>query len=93
MVNYVLLTVENTVQEIIPDIDPVFPGVPIEDRYTPDFVARLIRVPDSVAVEQNWLYDPETGEFSEPVEEAALSAPPMISEASSSDNLPADTSA
>lgn len=98
---YILIE-SNTVREIIPDIDPVFPGVPIEERYAPDFVSRLIHVPDDTPVDQNWLYDPETGKFSEPVaevpapepmEEGAPSASPMISEASSADNLPAYTSA
>lgn len=101
MVKHVLI--ENcVVKEIIPDINPIFPGVPIEERYAPDFVSQLIHVPDDTPVEQNWLYDPETGEFSEPAaevpppepaEEGAPSSSPVISEASSADNLPADTSA
>lgn len=63
---YILLTNDNTVAEIIPDIDPVFPGVPIGERYAPNFVEQLIHVPDETEVQQNWDYDPETGVFSEP---------------------------
>lgn len=64
---YILLTDDNTVAEIIPDENPVFPGVPIEERYAPDFVAQLIRVSDETEVGQNWLYDEETQTFSAPV--------------------------
>lgn len=64
---YILLN-NNTVSEIIPDIDPVFPGIPIENRYTAKFVAQLLHVADDVEVKQNWVYDPESGVFSEPPE-------------------------
>ena len=59
---YILLR-QNTVQEIIPDEDPVFPGVPISERYPADFAAALLHVPDGTEVEQNWGYDPESGTF------------------------------
>lgn len=59
---YILLD-EQTVKEIIPDIDPVFPGVPITDRYAPDFVYKLMHVSDDVTVAQNDIYDPETQTF------------------------------
>ena len=63
---YILLTENNTVTEIIPDENPIFPGVPIEQRYAPDFVAKLLHFPDETEVAQNWVYDPETKTFSEP---------------------------
>lgn len=63
---YILLR-DNTVSEIIPDINPVFPGIPIEDRYAPDFIAQLIHIQDNTEVYQNDIYDPETGMFSAPV--------------------------
>lgn len=65
---YIYLTDKNTVAELIPDEDPVFPGIPVEKRYAPDFVAKLLHVPDGAEVEQNWLYDPESGAFSPPPE-------------------------
>ena len=65
---YILLTDKKTVMEIIPDEDPVFPGVPISARYAPSFVAKLLHVDDATEAEQNWLYDPETGVFSAPPE-------------------------
>lgn len=63
---YILLTDNNTVAEIIPDENPVFPGVPIEQRYAPDFVEKLLHVSDETEVAQNWVYDPETQTFAEP---------------------------
>lgn len=64
---YILLTEQNTVAEIIPDENPFFPNIPIEQRYAPDFVAKLMHVSDDTEVAQNWVYDPETQTFSEPV--------------------------
>ena len=63
---YILLTDKNTVAEIIPDEDPIFPGIPISDRYAPDFVEKLLHFPDETEVEQNWEYDSETETFSKP---------------------------
>lgn len=63
---YVLLTESSTVAEIIPDIDPVFPGISIEARYTAEFVASLLHVDDETDVQQNWIYDPERGAFAPP---------------------------
>ena len=63
---YILLSESNYVAEIIPDENPIFPGIPIEQRYAPDFVAKLLHVADDTAVKQNQVYDPETGTFSDP---------------------------
>lgn len=66
---YILLDEKGAAQELIPDIDPVFPGVPIEERYAPDFVSRLIHVPDDTEVQQRWVYDRESGLFNQPTPE------------------------
>ena len=63
---YIYLSGQNTVAEIIPDEDPVFPWVPVEERYAPDFVRKLLRVPEGTEVRPSWVYDPETGSFSPP---------------------------
>lgn len=68
---YILLTSNNTVAEIIPDENPIFPGVPITERYAADFVAKLLHVPDDTEVKQNWVYNTETGEFTEPIVNSA----------------------
>lgn len=62
---YILLN-NNTVKEIIPDINPDLPGVPIEKRYPAAFVAELIHADDSADIRQGYVYDPETGAFAEP---------------------------
>lgn len=64
---YIYLSDNRTVVEIIPDENPIFPGVPIEKRYSPDFIQKLMHVPDSTKVEQNWIYEPEMGSFSRPI--------------------------
>lgn len=66
---YVRLDENNFVTEIIPDIDPVFPDVPVSERYTADFVAALIYVDDSVEIACGMVYDKEaeTFAFPEPV--------------------------
>lgn len=53
----------NRVAEIIPDENPVFPGIHIEQRYAPDFVDKLQHFPDDTEVSQNWLYDPDENKF------------------------------
>lgn len=63
---YILLNQDNVVAELIPDEDPVFPGIPIEERYEKSFVDKLMHVDDSVEVAQNWAYDAASGMFSEP---------------------------
>lgn len=63
---YILLSNENTVAEIIPDENPIFPGIPVSERYAPDFVARLRHFPDGTPVEQNWVYDEDTDTFAPP---------------------------
>jgi len=38
------------VAEIIPDIDPTFPDVPIGERYPVDFIEELLHVEDGTKV-------------------------------------------
>lgn len=63
---YIYLNDDSTVREIISEINPAFPNVPISERYTPAFVEKLMPVEDVVEAEQNWIYDPETYTFSPP---------------------------
>lgn len=62
---YILLT-GNVVSEIIPDTDPIFPGVPISERFPETFVAQLLHVDDGTAVEPNWLHL-DDGTFAPPI--------------------------
>lgn len=52
---YVYL-LNDTVHEIIPENDPVFPSIPITARYSADFLAHCVAVGDEVAVERGWQY-------------------------------------
>ena len=60
---YILFDENNKVMEIIPDEDPHFPGVPVTERYAPDFVVQLVRFPEGTKVAQNWTYDPDENKF------------------------------
>lgn len=60
---------DGIVREIIPEFNPVFPGIPITERYYAEFVNDLIPVSDDTHVEQNWMYDSDTGAFN-PTENA-----------------------
>lgn len=54
----------DVVVETIAEFDPVFPNLPIEQRYPADFCKSLIKVENGVEI--GMVYDSETGEFSEP---------------------------
>lgn len=56
-----VLLKENKVREIIPEY-----ALPVEKWYGPAFAAECMEAPDEV--EQGWVYDPETGAFSESAE-------------------------
>lgn len=71
--NMYLYMFENTVQEIIPEINPDLPGFPIEERYAPNFLKQCMVVSEEVfnnfKIEQGMIYNAETGEFAHPVVE------------------------
>ena len=62
---YIYLS-NNVVIEIIPEEDPIFPGIPITDRYSPDFLSKCVAVDENVVVNANDIYDPVTQTFSTP---------------------------
>lgn len=45
---------DNIVYELIPTINPVFPNVPIEQRYTSEFLSHCVYTDEEV--EQGWVY-------------------------------------
>lgn len=55
------------VMEMIPDVDPAFPDVPIGERFSADFIAELMHVEDGTAVEVGMEYNAETDSFGYPV--------------------------
>lgn len=48
--------IDNKVHEIIPEIDPAFPDIPITDRYSADFLAHCVTADDDTTAEQGWQY-------------------------------------
>lgn len=62
---YILLT-NNIVTEIIPNENPVFPGIPIDKRYSAEFLAECIALDDATGIRTGMLYDADTQTFSEP---------------------------
>ena len=62
---YVYVGGDFSVGSIIPDEDPIFPGIPVEQRYSTELLKQCIAVEDSVAeaIEAGSKYDPESGMF------------------------------
>ena len=58
--------INNTVRELIPDIDKTFPSVPIEQRYPADVLDKCVHVADDADVRVGMIYNADTGEFSAP---------------------------
>lgn len=63
---YYIHLIENTVMEIVPDENPIFPGIPATQRYAPGFVSRCITADDVSSVQTGMIYDPESKTFSDP---------------------------
>ena len=59
---------DNIVQEVIPEY-----ALPVAEWYGEAFAAECVVAPDEV--DQRWIYDPETGTFSEPVEPEPVEPP------------------
>lgn len=58
--------IDKIVREVIPDIDPIFPGIDIKERYPADMLAKCVHVDDRADVKQGMVYDAESGTFSAP---------------------------
>ena len=73
---YILLE-NNVVKELIPDMNPDLPGVPLEQRYPKAFIESLIYVEGDLDVPEGYIYDAETGAFHEPPEPPAPEPKPV----------------
>lgn len=60
---YAYINKNKIVSQFIHDEDPMFPGVPLEQRYSSEFIRQLVPCNDE-SVKLNWKY--EEGEFHEP---------------------------
>lgn len=55
--------IDKIVKEVIPDIDPVFPGVDIHERYPAEMLAKCVHVDDGADVKAGMIYDAQSGTF------------------------------
>lgn len=82
--NMYLYIFDNTVQEIIPEINPDLPGFPIEKRYAPDFLKQCIVVSEEIfnlqGIKQGMVYNAKTGEFAHPVVKKSIVETPIVEE-------------
>lgn len=53
---YVYL-VNNVAYELIPEINPTFPNIPIEDRYSAEFLSHCVQTDEEV--QQGYIYEGE----------------------------------
>lgn len=74
----------NIVVQLIPDFDPVFPEVPIEQRYSDAFCKKLVHINDDSNVSIGMVYNSDTKEFCFPV---INHLPTIIDESKSLDEL------
>lgn len=63
---YYIHLISNTVTEIIPDVNPIFPSIPVAQRYTTDYLNQCITADDVSAIHTGMIYDPASKTFSDP---------------------------
>lgn len=73
---YIYVNDDFSVGAILCGEDPAFPGVPMEERFSADFLAKCVQVSDDTVIENGAKYDPESGTFYVP----APPAPPSVDE-------------
>jgi len=71
---YIRLDETNRVLEIIPEFDPVFPEIPLSERYSKVFIDSLMEIEEDVKVEQNWYYNKSTNGFVKTINEILSSS-------------------
>ena len=66
----------NAVGAIVNAIDPQFPDIPIENRFSPEFLEGCVKISaeefEELGIHSGMIYDFETGKFSEPSVEDTL---------------------
>ena len=73
---YIYVNDDFSVGAILCGEDPAFPGVPVEERFSADFLAKCVQVGDDTVIENGAKYDPESGTFYVP----EPPAPPSVDE-------------
>lgn len=86
---YIYLHDGKSAHEIQPDNNPDFPDVPINERFSREYLSRCIVVDDDAEVQLGWIYEKETGTFNEPdisntievnIEPSALKSKPSLTD-------------
>lgn len=60
---YYIFVRNGQAQESIPEFDPAFPDVPIDQRYQKEFL--MICVKSNTPIPTGWYYNPDTNKFTE----------------------------
>lgn len=77
---YYILVTEGVARQSIPAEDPIFPGVPIEERMAADLLAQCVPCPKEVP--EGWVYQEAEQCFVPPqVEKEEIVATPVQGEA------------
>ena len=63
IMQYIYINDDFSVGAILCGEDPVFPGVPVEERFSADFLAKCVQVSDGTVIANGAKYDPESGTF------------------------------
>lgn len=65
---YVYINDDFSTGSIVPGEDPVFPGVPVECRFSKEFLKKCVAVDDETEVKPGAKYDPDSKTFYVPEE-------------------------
>ena len=57
---YILLDQDLRVKEFIPEIDETFPDIPLDQRYSPEFISQLIYIEDTAGIDYGYKFNEET---------------------------------
>ena len=60
--------------ELIPEFDEALPGIPLNERYSSNFLSQVVEVPDGIDVKLGWQVDTNSWTFTEPL----MPEPPEI---------------
>lgn len=78
---YVYMPDGKTVFEVLPEKDPLFPGVSIKKRFSAEYLDLCVKVPDDTEAESGWVFNSENKTFSEPTPQ------PLVGEANDSEEI------
>lgn len=63
MKKYAVVDSENRITEMLFEEDPTFPGIPLKERYSEEFLKNTVEISNNKPCKMGWVY--ENGEFVE----------------------------